>query len=118
MARTDIQVNFRIPAELKSKLEQAAKESGRSITSELVHRLEFAFNFENQMNEVGLSNVIEKTTEKFDIEKIFRAELDTLIQKRLETANLQFEKVILEKLGQLENMSAEDHAKLVSKMQK
>ena len=39
MARTDLQVNFRMPAELKERLEQAAKESGRSITSELVHRL-------------------------------------------------------------------------------
>lgn len=43
MARSDPQVNFRIPQELKEKLEQSAKESGRSITSELVTRLEQSF---------------------------------------------------------------------------
>lgn len=43
MARSDPQVNFRIPQELKEKLENAAKESGRSITSELVTRLEQSF---------------------------------------------------------------------------
>lgn len=37
------QVNFRMPQELKEKLEQAAKESGRSITSELTNRLEQSF---------------------------------------------------------------------------
>ncbi len=41
------QVNFRMPQELKEKLEQAAKESGRSITSELVTRLEQSFNKNN-----------------------------------------------------------------------
>ncbi|EJN17229.1 Arc-like DNA binding domain-containing protein [Pseudomonas sp. GM79] len=39
MSRTDLQVNFRIPAELKTDLEQAAKESGRSLTAEIVARL-------------------------------------------------------------------------------
>lgn len=38
------QVNFRMPAELKEKLENSAKENGRSITSELVTRLEQSFN--------------------------------------------------------------------------
>lgn len=48
MARNDPQVNFRIPAELKEKLEESAKESGRSITSELVLRLEQSFATEEQ----------------------------------------------------------------------
>lgn len=39
-----LQVNFRMPAELKEKLENSAKENGRSITSELVTRLEQSFN--------------------------------------------------------------------------
>lgn len=38
-----VQVNFRMPKDLKDKLEQAAQESGRSITSELVTRLEQTF---------------------------------------------------------------------------
>ncbi len=43
MARHEPQVNFRIPQELKDKLEQSAKDSGRSITKELVMRLEQSY---------------------------------------------------------------------------
>ena len=43
MARTDPQVNFRIPLELKEKIEKAAADSGRSITSELITRLDASF---------------------------------------------------------------------------
>lgn len=46
MARTDPQVNFRIPLELKERIENAAADSGRSITSELVTRLEASFDDE------------------------------------------------------------------------
>ncbi|MDO4896321.1 MAG: Arc family DNA-binding protein [Moraxella sp.] len=38
-----VQVNFRMPQDLKDRLEQSAKENGRSITSELVIRLESSF---------------------------------------------------------------------------
>lgn len=40
MARTDPQVNFRMPADLKSRLEDAAKQHGRSVTQEIIARLE------------------------------------------------------------------------------
>lgn len=43
MARNDPQVNFRIPADLKDKLQQSADENSRSITAELVLRLESSF---------------------------------------------------------------------------
>lgn len=43
MARSDPQLNFRIPAELKERLESAAKESGRSLNSELITRLRSTF---------------------------------------------------------------------------
>lgn len=39
MARTDPQVNFRLPAELKAQLDEAARRSGRSLTAEIVYRL-------------------------------------------------------------------------------
>ena len=38
-----VQVNFRMPKELKDRLEASAQESGRSITAELVMRLERSF---------------------------------------------------------------------------
>lgn len=43
MARDDIQMNIRIPATLRELLERAARTAGRSLTVEIVHRLESSF---------------------------------------------------------------------------
>ncbi|QIL73277.1 Arc family DNA-binding protein [Diaphorobacter sp. HDW4B] len=43
MARTDPQLNFRIPLELRDRLSEAAKENNRSLTGELIARLEQSF---------------------------------------------------------------------------
>lgn len=43
MARTDPQLNFRIPADLKARLEAAAEKNQRTLTGELVARLEASF---------------------------------------------------------------------------
>lgn len=43
MARTDQQFPLRLPPELKEKLENACKESGRSKNAEAVYRLEKSF---------------------------------------------------------------------------
>ncbi len=40
MSRSDLQLNFRIPAKLKAELEQEANKEGRSLTTHLVHILE------------------------------------------------------------------------------
>ena len=88
MARNDPQVNFRIPAELKEKLEESAKESGRSITSELVLRLEQSFATEEQarpfmladrdwLEEIGVSGDEFTTAMK----AIIRSGIDNLEKK-------------------------------------
>lgn len=43
MARTDPQVNFRIPAELLEQIKEAAATNNRTITAELVDRLQSSF---------------------------------------------------------------------------
>ncbi|RUV33398.1 Arc family DNA-binding protein, partial [Mesorhizobium sp. M7A.F.Ca.MR.148.00.0.0] len=43
MAREDPQINIRMPASLKLRLEDAALELGRSVTAEIVSRLEQSF---------------------------------------------------------------------------
>ncbi|WP_456282740.1 Arc family DNA-binding protein [Cupriavidus sp. JZ107] len=43
MARTDPQVNLRMPADLKERLEVTARENNRSLTAEIVARLEGSF---------------------------------------------------------------------------
>lgn len=40
MARNDPQINIRIPEELKAQLDKFAKENRRSLTAEIVARLE------------------------------------------------------------------------------
>lgn len=43
MARTDPQFNLRLPILLKEQLETAAADSGRSVTAEIIQRLEDSF---------------------------------------------------------------------------
>ena len=44
MARSDPQMNFRIPVELKEQLELAAKDNNRSLTAELINRPDESLN--------------------------------------------------------------------------
>ena len=64
MARTDPQVNFRIPALLKDKLDNAAKENGRTLTAELILRLEMTFDQDDQVQD--LLARVEKLEEAID----------------------------------------------------
>ena len=48
------QVNFRMPQELKDLLENSAKENGRSITQEVVNRIEQSFG----LNKKSKRNII------------------------------------------------------------
>ncbi|AZM38557.1 Arc family DNA-binding protein [Acinetobacter baumannii] len=65
MARTDQQFPLRLPPELKEKLENAAKESGRSKNAEAVYRLEQSFNQGlNHETEMYLMNVMVKEQQK------------------------------------------------------
>ncbi|EXE14535.1 arc-like DNA binding domain protein [Acinetobacter sp. 983759] len=70
MARTDPQFNLRVPQELKQQVEDAAKESGRSINAEAVFRLEQSFR-----NEMG------------DLESVPTEELMKELAKRFEQLN-------------------------------
>lgn len=53
MARHDPQVSFRIPASLKEKLDRAAGENNRTITAELVLRLEQTFSEDETVSELS-----------------------------------------------------------------
>ena len=48
MARTDTQLKFRIPPDLKPRLEQSARANKRSINMEVIARLEQSFEDEGQ----------------------------------------------------------------------
>lgn len=74
MARTDPQVNFRIPSELKDKLDNAAKENGRTLTAELILRLEMTFDQDDQI--LDLRDRIEKLEEAVEYLESFQSEAE------------------------------------------
>lgn len=77
MARTDPQVNFRLPQELKDRLEQSAKENGRSVTSELVIRLEQSYHPKS----VNVVNINIKDYLSEQAIKVFDEEFEQIRQK-------------------------------------
>ncbi|KAB0544169.1 Arc family DNA-binding protein [Kerstersia gyiorum] len=60
MARTDPQVNFRMPADLRDRLAEAAKQSNRTLTAELVARLEASFAAPDGNSQESLRVVLEQ----------------------------------------------------------
>lgn len=58
MARTDPQLNLRIPEDLKVKIEESSKLSGRSINSEAIYLLNLG------LNAPEVENVIEELESK------------------------------------------------------
>lgn len=79
MARTDPQLNLRLPAPLKDKLDEAAETNNRSLTAEVVERLTASFSLAN--NSALLTSVI-ATTELRAIGAEFREiELKQLVME-------------------------------------
>jgi len=82
MARTDPQLNLRIPEDLKIKIEESSKLSGRSINSEAIFLLNAGLNapkvknlieeLENKISDLEVENIdlhsqlIESESEKLD----------------------------------------------------
>lgn len=89
MARTDPQFNLRVPIELKQQVENAAKESGRSINAEAVFRLEQSFR-----NEVG------------DLESVPLEKLLAVVMKRLGENSLSLTR---EEIKRGQQLSKEDN---------
>lgn len=75
MARSDPQVNIRMPQELKDRLEMASTETNRSLNGEIVARLEESF--EDRAGSVDLS---EKSLSKIE-DRVVRP-LEKLIRER------------------------------------
>lgn len=48
MAREDLHFRLRIPEELKNRIEAIAEANGRSMTAEIIHRLETSLNDERR----------------------------------------------------------------------
>ncbi|MDM8346455.1 Arc family DNA-binding protein [Pseudochrobactrum sp. sp1633] len=51
MAREDLHFRLRIPEDLKNKIEEAASANRRSMTAEIVNRLETSFNIQSELGQ-------------------------------------------------------------------
>ncbi|WP_413143552.1 Arc family DNA-binding protein [Burkholderia cepacia] len=56
MARDDPQINLRIPPELKERLDAASARKRRSLTAEVVARLEASFSSDDESSNVHMDD--------------------------------------------------------------
>lgn len=104
-----VQVNFRMPKELKDKLEYSATVNGRSITSELTTRLEDSFAGVTNTNEFSeklqdmAGELVALSTENRELRRLYT-----------EAVNSNFDKIpkgLKSKYGVLLNELLEDEKK-------
>lgn len=88
MARNDEQTNFRMPAELRQKLKISAAENNRTLTAEIVARLEATFaeadpsESGQHLTEEAFESLIDKVADKL------RPVVDEAVAKRLTGVDL------------------------------
>lgn len=83
----DIQFNLRIPADLKDRIAEAAKENNRSINAEAQSRLEQSFDKKN----IDFSDLITRQEETIQYMRILH-EQNKLLSQQLETEQKRNEK--------------------------
>ncbi|MCA1971317.1 MAG: Arc family DNA-binding protein [Caenispirillum sp.] len=71
MARDDLHFRLRIPEALKARIEKSAAENNRSMTAEIVSRLERSFNIEPEWTE-AIQDVSELWRRVDEIERMVR----------------------------------------------
>ena len=69
MSKREPQFNLRLSAELKSMIDDAAKENNRSINSEIVYRLQQSFEASNQQGNVDVFNGMQFKNLKLSMDK-------------------------------------------------
>jgi predicted transcriptional regulator len=66
MTNDQIQINIRLPADLKERLEQAASENKRSTTAEIAARLDASFDSARASGDALAQTVADKVVETLD----------------------------------------------------
>ncbi|WP_279047206.1 Arc family DNA-binding protein [Cedecea davisae] len=109
MSREDPQLRIRLPSELKGKIEDAAKTSGRSMNAEIVQRLDASFSVEiptdKQISAKEALSIIQKAKEELSriIFKRTFAEITKKIKLGHSTFNVELDDL------ELEGLSNEDY---------
>ncbi|WP_374424774.1 Arc family DNA-binding protein [Chromobacterium sp.] len=81
MARTDPQVNIRMPEVLKGNLQESAFENGRSLNAEIVHRLEMSFLRETAASEGAVVATIPALIDEANGELLIREIADRIVER-------------------------------------
>ncbi|TBU86777.1 Arc family DNA-binding protein [Phytopseudomonas dryadis] len=116
MSRSDPQVNFRMPAELKAKLEEAAARNKRSTTAEIVARLEASFQETPSFEYAVIADEAHRNEPKFseaDIKKAIDQVFGKLLYEHIALTASPTAKLPQSKTDSLLDMDqAEEEAKL------
>lgn len=75
MSTDDVQTNLRLPSKLKDRLQEVAKASGRTLTAEVVHRLE------QSLGQLSVSR-LEADSEVWEQLRTLRAQENALLHNR------------------------------------
>lgn len=97
MSKKDVQVNFRMPETLKAELEIASKANNRSLTAEIVSRLETSLTSNNQTTSetpdaVQLEAMVESAAKA--AAKEAAKEVAELLRGRLESLDIKVQRGI------------------------
>lgn len=87
-----VQVNFRLPLEVKEKIEESANLNGQSITVEIIERLKNSFEYENLLMEnLELQGqLVDSESEKLDLLLEYQEKLFELQNQILNKLNNKF----------------------------
>lgn len=83
MSKKDVQVNFRMPETLKAELEAASKANNRSLTAEIVDRLEFSLSGVPQLEQITTDAMLSLERSLEDTKRQLKQSEYTLSQMRL-----------------------------------
>ena len=88
MARNDPQINFRIPLTLRARLEQATAASGKSLTAEVVGRLESSFSLSDAHEKLSLDFETLLASHKI-MQQVLQSQMDilTILVRELDWAH-------------------------------
>ncbi|WP_295925324.1 TraY domain-containing protein [uncultured Xanthomonas sp.] len=108
MARNDPQVNVRMSSDLKERLEEAASRSGRSLTAEIVTRLDWSL-------EAQLLDLVEQLQGNLERVRALSGNLETLQSEiaRYESGDRSALKWLVGADGALDEADALNAARLV-----
>lgn len=81
MSKKDVQVNFRMPEALKAELEIASKANNRSLTAEIVSRLEYTLTRDRVNRRMDKLREPEHVAPAAELKRIMQETMEKFVQE-------------------------------------